>query len=47
VLAAQRARQALGDYLLRQGLPDVHLDCGCGRTGHRSRSGKVQRVVAG
>jgi len=45
--AAQRARQALGDYLQRQGLPDVQLDCACGRTGHRGRSGKVQRVVAG
>jgi phenylacetate-coenzyme A ligase PaaK-like adenylate-forming protein len=45
--AAQRAQRVLGDYLQQQGLPGVRLDCGCGLTGTRGRSGKVQRVMAG
>ena len=45
--AARRAQRVLGDYLQQQGLPDVRLDCGCGHTGDRGRSGKVQRVIAG
>ena len=40
----QRARTALGAYLLRQGLANVHIHGRCGEPGVRGRSGKVPRV---
>ncbi len=45
-LALGRARRALGGFLDAQGATGVHLHCRSGDSGHKGRSGKVQRVVA-
>ncbi|MBT2324195.1 phenylacetate--CoA ligase family protein [Variovorax paradoxus] len=42
----RRARAALSAFLVQQGAAGVHIHCRSGEAGRRSRSGKVQRVVA-
>jgi phenylacetate-coenzyme A ligase PaaK-like adenylate-forming protein len=43
--AMARAREALGRYLVRQGLPKVRLDVVCAAPVMHNASGKTQRVV--
>ena len=44
--ALERARRTLGAFLEAQGAVGITIRCRRGEAGHRSRSGKVQRVVA-